>query len=57
MKQTKEKQSNQLPLPQEGDHNARQVPLNTTIRQQTGQNMNEESPEVSSHSGTPEPPH
>ena len=37
--QTKEKQSNQLPLPHQGDHNARQDPLNTTISQRTGQNM------------------
>ena len=27
---TKEKQSNQLSLPQQGDHNARQDPVNTT---------------------------
>ena len=28
--QTKDKQSNQLPLPHQGDHNARQDPLNAT---------------------------
>ena len=32
-------QSNWLPLPQQGDHNARQDPLNTIVRRWTVDNM------------------
>ena len=36
--QTKEKLSNQLSFPQQGNHNARPDPLNTKIKQRTEQN-------------------
>ena len=38
MSQNKEKQSSQLPLPQRGDDNDRQDPLNTAMWQRPWQN-------------------
>ena len=35
-----EKKRNQQSLPQQGDHNARQYPFNTAIRQRTEQHIN-----------------
>ena len=37
---TKEKKRSQLILAQRGDHNARQDPRNTTVRQRTGDKKN-----------------
>ena len=39
MSQTKEKQSNQLPLPQRGEHTARQDQSKTTVKQRAEQHM------------------
>ena len=42
MPQAKEKQSNQLHIPQQGDRNTSQDPLNTIIRRQKKQNVKKE---------------
>ena len=45
--QTKEKKSNQLRLLLKSDHNAKQGPLNTSMKQQTGQDI--KIPTANSH--------
>ena len=53
MPQNKEKQSNQLSLPQRGHHTARQDPPNTTIIQQRGHvMMKARSEHLQSHSSS-----